>query len=290
MQTKVLPLSLKASGWFLSGLGKPFPGLTAQLFLRLYSTPPKRKLSEKQLEVKSKAVEGRMSVSKYSFDEELLTIKTYRWGEGGRKVLLVHGWADTALSYGALIESLVLSGYEVIAYDAPAHGQSEGKRTNFVQFMHVLDQFIRQEKHIHAIIGHSVGGLNAALTITRKAYNIPAMVLVSPALSAPDFFGETFDIFRIRPNVRTRTYALIKANLKEDLQSIDLRLHIGRIPAGKILLAYDEQDQLIKHTDIDSFIHQYPSILPYKVNGGGHFRIMKNPAVIGKIVGFLGTT
>lgn len=85
MQTKVLPFSLKASGWFLSGLGKPFPGLTARLFLRLYSTPPKRKLTEKQLEIKRKSAEGMMRVSKYSFDQGLLTIKTYRWGKGRRK-------------------------------------------------------------------------------------------------------------------------------------------------------------------------------------------------------------
>jgi hypothetical protein len=54
MQKKVLPFSLKASGWFLSNLGRLMPGLAARIFFRLYATPPKKKLSGYELTAKKR--------------------------------------------------------------------------------------------------------------------------------------------------------------------------------------------------------------------------------------------
>lgn len=287
MQTKVLPLSLRASGWLLSNLGRPFPGMTARIFLRLYMTPPKRKINAAQLETRSKATVQPITLSQYPFDPTPILINTYRWGKPGKKILVLHGWGDTGLSFGPLVDTLVAAGYEVIAYDAPAHGYSGGKRTNLPQLMHILDQFLRLEGDIYGIVAHSMGALNAALTLARKENVIQKLVLVSPSLSAPAFFNDAFEIFNIRPEVATRTYGLIRTRLKEDLQTLDLHRYINQIRAEQILLVYDEHDQMVKYTDIESFLQQYSPIQSFRIKGQGHFRIMKNPLVISRIADFL---
>jgi len=51
------------------------------------------------------------------------------WGQGPR-VLLAHGWESRRTHWMSFIEPLTQAGLEVIAVDAPAHGESPGGRSN----------------------------------------------------------------------------------------------------------------------------------------------------------------
>jgi len=287
MQQQVLPFSLRMSAFVLSMLGKPFPGLTARVFYSMYSTPPKRKLRSTQLAVKDTALVEQVTCSRYPFDERPLRLTLYRWGSSGKKVWLLHGWGGSPFDFRHMIHALVAAGYEVIAFDAPAHGASQGKKTNLVQWMHVLEQLLQRSGEVHGVIGHSLGGLNAALTLVHKPVQVPRLVMVSAAVSAPVFFNETFRQFRIPQQVMPRVQQLITEKLRDNLQELDLFRHIGRIKAGRILMAYDENDHLVKQEQINTFLQQYPSIQSLKIKGEGHFRIMRNEAVISRVLAFL---
>lgn len=282
-----MPFALKVSAFVLSRLGKPFPGLTARMFLSMYSRPPKRKLRESHLAVKQKAVAAPMRFSRYPFDERPITIYTYRWGQPGKKVLLLHGWGGSPFDFRQMITALVNAGYEVIGMDAPAHGASEGRQTNLVQWMHVLEQLLGRTGPVHAIVGHSLGGLSAALALVHKQVQVPRLVMVSSAVSAPVFFRETFQLFRIPDRVMPRVQEIIIKTLQNDLQQLDLFKHIHRIKAGKILIAYDENDGVVKQEQIEDFLRQYPSIQSLKISSEGHFRIMRNEQVISRVVAFM---
>jgi len=288
MQQQVLPLSLRISAFVLSRLGKPFPGLTARMFLAMYSTPPKRKLRDSHLAVKENSVEERIAFSRYPFDERPLGLHTYRWGNADKKILLMHGWGGSPFDFKQMITALVDAGYEVITFDAPAHGASQGRRTNLIQWMHIVEQLLQRIGPVHAIIGHSLGGLTAALTLVHKRTQAPRLVMVSAAVSAPVFFGETLRFFRIPEGVMPKVQQLITRRLREDLLQLDLHRHIGRIKADRIMIAYDENDQLVHPRQIDEFLQQYPGIQSLKIKGEGHFRIMKDAQVIKEVVDFIG--
>src|SRR3954454_5387191 len=49
-------------------------------------------------------------------------VATYRWGDGARPVLLVHGWQSRASRFAALVTALLEHGYSPVSYDAPGHG------------------------------------------------------------------------------------------------------------------------------------------------------------------------
>ena len=75
--------------------------------------------------------------------------------------------------------------------------------------------------------------------------------------------------------------------LRGDLQELDLFRHINQIKADKIMVAYDENDHLVKQEQVSQFVQQYPAIQSLRINGEGHFRIMKNETVINSVLAFL---
>ena len=78
-------------------------------------------------------------------------------------VLLVHGWTSEASFMTAFIEPLRRSGLRVIAFDFPAHGLSEGRRTNLADcarsMLAVCDYF----GPIDTVVAHSFGGFVSLL-------------------------------------------------------------------------------------------------------------------------------
>jgi pimeloyl-ACP methyl ester carboxylesterase len=287
MQQQVLPFSLRASAFVLSRLGKPFPGLTARMFFNMYSTPPKRKLRDTHLAVKKTARMEKVDFSRYPFDNRPISLTVYTWGESDKKILLLHGWGGSPFDFKHMISALVTAGYEVITFDAPAHGASQGRRTNLLQWMHIQEQLLQRTGQVHAVIGHSLGGLSAALTLVHKPVNTPRLVMVSAAVSAPVFFSETFQLFRIPQQVMPKLQQLITQRLQGNLHELDLFRYIDKIKAGQILVAYDENDHLVRKEQIDNFLRQYSSIQSLRIRGEGHFRIMRNEAVINRVLEFL---
>lgn len=91
---------------------------------------------------------------------EGLKIKTYHWSGTGPCVLLAHGWESHAARWQTLIKSLIEQGIEVVALDAPAHGQSSGNRFTVVGYAAFLSPVI-QHYGPQILIGHSAGAMAA---------------------------------------------------------------------------------------------------------------------------------
>src|SRR5579872_1484055 len=62
-----------------------------------------------------------------SFRYDSHTVRGHRWlpvEPAKKKVLVAHGFESASRNFEAYIAALVERGYEVVAFDAPAHGQS----------------------------------------------------------------------------------------------------------------------------------------------------------------------
>src|SRR5262245_861830 len=110
-------------------------GLPASTWLceRLWLTPvPRRpRLRPSELALSREAVRLHVPVAGR-------TVAGWRWGEGERAVLLVHGWGGHALQLSAFVRPLVERGLAVAAFDFPSHGESEGKRTDLPAMIQAL--------------------------------------------------------------------------------------------------------------------------------------------------------
>ena len=86
------------------------------------------------------------------------TIQSYHWPGSGPTVLLIHGWESNSHRWWKLIDELKEAQYNIVAFDAPAHGNSSGKILNVPLYTAGLDMISQHYKpSIH--IGHSIGGL-----------------------------------------------------------------------------------------------------------------------------------
>src|SRR5881392_1595156 len=79
----------------------------------------------------------------------------------------------------AFVFPLVSAGYQVIAYDQPAHGVSEGRLTGLPDFAEVLAEVAWHYGEVRAVIGHSLGAA-AGLALARHKVRVDKVVLVSP--------------------------------------------------------------------------------------------------------------
>ena len=89
-----------------------------------------------------------------------LQIQAYRWIGNGPTVLLVHGWESNAWRWHKLIAKLQQADFNIIAFDAPAHGYSSGKVLNVPIYAKVLEHMTHHYRPQH-LVGHSVGGMTA---------------------------------------------------------------------------------------------------------------------------------
>ncbi|WP_408528934.1 alpha/beta hydrolase [Paraburkholderia fungorum] len=78
-------------------------------------------------------------------------------GGEGKPVLLCHGRESRASHLGAFIQPLIAAGFSVIAYDAPAHGDSPGGTASVVSFGRALISVANEIGPPEGLVSHSLG-------------------------------------------------------------------------------------------------------------------------------------
>ncbi|QNO37311.1 alpha/beta fold hydrolase [Protaetiibacter sp. SSC-01] len=102
------------------------------------------------------------------------------WGEVGPLVVLVHGWRGRAAQFAPLVPTLRAAGYRALAFDAPAHGGSQGGPVDIRDWIAVLTELQRRHGRFAGLLGHSFGAL-AALTAVRHGLETDAVVAIAGA-------------------------------------------------------------------------------------------------------------
>lgn len=109
------------------------------------------------------------------FDGGELAVTT--WGSNGPAVLLMHGWGGARAQMTGFVDSLLFAGYRVVAYDQPAHGDSDGKMTNLLEIAPTMDLIVQREGNFHAIIAHSFGTLITSYALVERNFPPPARLV-----------------------------------------------------------------------------------------------------------------
>ncbi len=137
----------------LEPLGYVMPNASADWFERYFLTPSRRPRPDQ-----AALPPGRRHRVPYGSG----WLSVHEWGEGP-VVLLLHGWSGGAADFTATIGALSVAGFRVVAYDAPAHGDSGGRQTNLVDCMGAVLQVAGRVGPVWAVVGHSFGAQVGAL-------------------------------------------------------------------------------------------------------------------------------
>ncbi|MEZ2415129.1 alpha/beta fold hydrolase [Muriicola sp. E247] len=120
---------------------------------RLFCTPRKGRVLPIQEEFLKKA-----TFEKVQVDD--MEIQTYHWKGPGKRVMLLHGWESNTYRWRNMIGFLKEEGYDIVAFDAPAHGWSKGKLFHVIRYTACTKKMVTRYEPDY-LIGHSVGGMNA---------------------------------------------------------------------------------------------------------------------------------
>jgi hypothetical protein len=93
-------------------------------------------------------------------------VVAYEWGTGPDTILLVHGWRGRAAQFAPIIRELRAEGFRLVAFDAPANGESGGRRTDIRDWMAAIEAMQSHHGRFHTVIGHSFGAMAARTAIT----------------------------------------------------------------------------------------------------------------------------
>jgi pimeloyl-ACP methyl ester carboxylesterase len=215
-------------------------------------------------------------------------LATYRWGTGDRTVLLLHGWRGRASQFAPLVRELVAERFHVVAFDAPAHGDSPGRSTDIRDWLAATEQLQARFGRFQAIVGHSFGGL-AALTAARSGVTTSAVATIAGAGTPAAFLAEFSGAMRLGERTRERFEAGFRRQLGEDAASLVRRYDAAAdpLPVGiDLLLAHDDTDRQLSPTWSLALAEAHGDRARLvRTTGFGHVRILSADAVLDAVVG-----
>lgn len=158
-----------------------FPELAARWAVRLFCTPRRYRKKEWESFPRLALEEREIYFESHNrLERSPACYVRYQWGRGPA-VLLVHGWEGRATQMAGFIKPLTNAGFSVITFDAPAHGNAPGKRTNLPEMAEVIADIEKQTGGFHAVIAHSFGGVVAAFAIRQGVRTARLITIGSPA-------------------------------------------------------------------------------------------------------------
>lgn len=200
----------------------------------------------------------------------------------GPLVILAHGWSGASGQFAPLRERLLLAGFRVATFDAPAHGSSPGRTTSAAQFMRVIEHIARAHGPTHALVGHSLGGLAAAMGLGSVAPR--GLVLLSPMPSF-DFALDQFQM-ALRFDDRLREKVAQRVMQQARFAREQARVEPGLDAGVRTLLVHDQDDRRIP-VGISRDLAARHEWLEYMETAGlGHSKVLLDAAVLGRVTDF----
>ena len=213
-------------------------------------------------------------------------VTLYEWGSGSRTVALAHGWDGRASQFSRLVRELVAEGYLVVAFDAPAHGDTPGRRTYLVDWLDVLAAIEQRHGRLDAVVGHSFGGLAALVGVAGGLRADRVVTIAAPADAA-----EMLHQFQLTLRISDAVAAAMRERFALSYFPGDpdpfawLSAVRRPLPAGTSLLAvHDERDRLVPFSEAHRIVSANPGATLLATTGLGHNRVLADDAVLDAVL------
>jgi len=254
-------------------LSKLSPARAVKKAVKVFFTPRKHALKPVEYEIKKVAVKKELNSGAIY----------YTWGEG-RPVVFIHGWEGRATQVSSILNELKYE-YQVIAVDAPAHGDSPGTMSHPGLFVDTLFELVDEIGPVHAIVGHSMGGGSA---VYAAMSGIEAERIIS--IAGPSNFFDVVDGFA--------NFIGLKGKAKLDFLSFSERFvgipymqmtpeDFTYNPTPSLLILHDELDNEIDIRHAMSYDQSLPNLKVEVSRGLGHRKILYSEETARKISNFL---
>ncbi len=259
------------------------PKLAAKKAFATFCTPRIYKVGEKEAKILAEATHSALMFKDRS-------LKTYEWNtiNATQTALLIHGWEGHAGNLGAFVPLLLSKGYNVVAFDAPAHGLSEGKTTNLVDFGEAIYEVLKTKTNVNTVVAHSMG--SGALVWALHKH--PEINLKQVAmLTTPRSIAKITDDYAAYINLGKKTVAHIFeivngiSGMHPTLMSVENLASATAINTA--LIIHDTTDKMIPYYNSEAVAKAWPRATLHTTTGIGHYRMLWHKDVIEKVSDFI---
>jgi pimeloyl-ACP methyl ester carboxylesterase len=211
-------------------------------------------------------------------------LAVWSFGEGP-PVVLAHGWNGSAAQLSSFIRPLVEAGFRVLAYDQPAHGHSQGRRTTVLKMAAALQAIARAVGPLHAVVAHSLGATATTLALFD---NLPAdrAVLFAPPASPPYFAQVLAARLGLSKSRTEGMVAEVQRIIGIHLDSIDLRRTAQWVRQPALIL-HDVGDREVPFSQGRAMAEAWPNARFVPLERLGHARPLSDAAVVRQVVAFV---
>ena len=235
------------------------------------------------------------SAEHYDIPFEGQTLKAYAWGKG-RTILMVHGWGSRASHLALLARSIAKSGFRVVAFDGPVHGNSEFNgdypRSSLPEFCRAIFHVSNHFGPIFGLIGHSFGGTAAAFTACGQAnlsgYRVAVEKLV--LISSPSGIDAMVSHYCRNYNLPDGSKAVVIAQVEKEfplkVQDYDINDALKKF-SGDVLVVHDVDDQEVFIEEARQMVKEHEHVSLIETSGEGHRRILASRSLMRTIKSFL---
>jgi len=256
------------------------PGLAARIAAYAFTLPLARSLSQEDIRFLKSARTHRLATP-------VGPVQVYQWDGADPAVLVLHGWISHAARLQPVIDGLRARGHRVVAFDAPAHGRSAGRRADLHSFLNALEAVSRDCAPIGAIIAHSFGAITAATWLAEHA---TAPLRAAVLVGMPHDVGYLFESFTITlglsETVVQRLRALFRARYgrnPEDYSAAQVAARI-RVP---VLLVHGADDEVVPVSHAERITRLLERVQLHVVPQLNHSAPLRDPATVALMVDFL---
>lgn len=250
-----------------------------QEFLR--PPPPLRNLK------REKAILEQADVSRLTIvpgtENDVEEVAIYRWGKADRRILLVHGWGGKAAQFFSFVGQLLENSFEVIAFDAPAHGASSGSFASGPAFARVARTITEVSGPFHGIVAHSLGAAASAIALAQGLI-AERVVFLAPAAFIEALLEEFVRLRQIPEPVAVELRQRFAARYSAEIVSVPIMARDFHTPA---LIFHDPDDRDIPFSHGEAIAAAWPAAELVAASGVGHWRILRDQTVIERTIAFL---
>lgn len=234
-------LLVKTIGFIINALSWISKTDAVRKALWLFETPRKGQITKKHSTFLDTACKQTLK-----YDD--LSIMTYRWAGKKQTILLAHGWESNAARWKRLIEILIQHDYDIVAIDAPAHGNSGSERFNAI----IYSEFINiTTKHFqpNILIGHSVGGMASALSqYKHRIKNVEKLILLGAPSELTDILQRYFNMLGYNQRIINQIKLAIIARFGKAPEEFSTAKFSEKI-LSKGLIIHDINDNIVPYND-----------------------------------------
>lgn len=255
------------------------------LLWQLICYSPKMPLRLAQEQLLSQSTKFNLNVKDDYFAKKELVFNGFIWGEGKRKVLITHGWGSKAADFAELIVALIENkDLQVIAFDAPGNGSSEGELSNLLLFAGAIQAVVLRYGAPDIIIGHSLGVMANVIALKEMMLTSSLLVSLAPLIRLKENFVATMTATGVPSTDQETFLSAFEKHFDRSAASFNLKDWYSSDSRLNHFLAYDQNDQISPYEYLKEFLEANPSIKSQNYNGTGHERIIKSEQVINAIL------